>query len=505
MRLINYPALFATDPTAQIVPLTEALTNKKKGREYFRNFFADGTGGLNMVASCDCGRLTGEYYLGHRCPNCGYKVTTGFITNVRYRYWLYIPDEFPELFHPQAYQMLRHLLGRYGGRYLLDLILDIDQKLPPALEGKIEQGIGPFRDHYEETVRTVVANYASLNVSAKRKAIDNLLRFFQKHSDRLFIRQIPIMNPALHVMTKAGRSSYIDKAAPLILKCAITLSQLIYRKKFSVCNQSTVEQHMFDIYEAFTQYATDIRANQIPTKPGDIRKTIMGARCHFTFRGVIAPIVGPHRIDDLYLPWRIALELYHSMVWNHLVNRHHHSLREANRRIDRAMTQYDPLIDEIFKTIIRESPNGRGLPVIFGRMPTMRIGAWQFFYVTKIIASADHVRFPRIVDNTVHLSPLATSPSNADYDGDAMNGEAIHEYAIATIMHDRMHPCVNLLDRTDIQAVSSSICITPQAAIACHCWLNEPPEYPHEDYRVFDAKEFETLLRGGLHAYHRHR
>lgn len=72
--------------------------------------------------------------------------------------------------------------------------------------------------------------------------------------------------------------------------------------------------------------------------------------------------------DELHLPWKIGVNALKLEILNLMTSRYNLSFGEAIYRQITALVAYDPLVDEIVKTLIKECPYN-GLPVLFGRNP----------------------------------------------------------------------------------------------------------------------------------------
>lgn len=78
---------------------------------------------------------------------------------------------------------------------------------------------------------------------------------------------------------------------------------------------------------------------------------------------------------------------------------------EAYERYNRALSQYDELIDQVMQALIDDCMY-KGLPIFFGRNPTLIFGAIQLFFVPKIKKN--------YYDFTTSVCPIVFSASNAD-------------------------------------------------------------------------------------------
>lgn len=125
--------------------------------------------------------------------------------------------------------------------------------------------------------------------------------------------------------------------------------------------------------------------------------------------------------------------------------------------------KYHPLLDELFKELLSESPYG-GFPVLLNRNPSLKRGSIQMMRVTKIKTD------PQI--NTISMSVLALKAPNADFDGDQLNGMLILDLETAKRL-ERLQPHHNVLDLQKPRALSRDIALPAPVLATISNWLYE--------------------------------
>lgn len=136
-------------------------------------------------------------------------------------------------------------------------------------------------------------------------------------------------------------------------------------------------------------------------KQGRFRQNLLGKRVDYSGRSVI--VVGPQmRLNQCGLPKKMALELFRPFILRELLARDFvHTIKAANRMIERAEPEVWDVLDDIIK----------GYPVLLNRAPTLHRLGIQAFY-------------PILVEgHAIQLHPLVCTAFNADFDGDQM---AVH-------------------------------------------------------------------------------
>jgi hypothetical protein len=128
-------------------------------------------------------------------------------------------------------------------------------------------------------------------------------------------------------------------------------------------------------------------------------------------RCVIGPIIGPHKSDELHLPWAPSVQIFKLHITNKLLKRGSDPVygrwtpKSIARFIDSYTNRYHPILDEIFEELIAEAAHG-GIKCIFNRPPSLEKGSIQCLRVTKI------KKDPRI--KTISMPINITNPFNAD-------------------------------------------------------------------------------------------
>ena len=154
-----------------------------------------------------------------------------------------------------------------------------------------------------------------------------------------------------------------------------------------------------------------IISNMLSRKPGILRKEVLGMRVNFSARAVITPLVGNYEIDDVALPYRVAVEIYKYQIINLLTKIKGINYNEALRIHEMAELHFDKEVYSIMQSLLKNTVGG--LKVLINRNPTISIGSIMYLNVAKIKADYDDV--------TLSISNNVLSPFAGDYDGDVLN------------------------------------------------------------------------------------
>ncbi len=427
--LIDYDELFMNDPDARVIPCDESsMLSKNQTKEHIASLFQDGTKDLNYIASCDCGHLIGNFYEGLTCKKCKTVVRTNFASELKFRAWIEIPAMvenpqdprfIPPILHPAMYIMLEKWLGTSNHVSVLQALLNPDIELPKTLANSgLGQGYRYFYNNFDDIMNYFLTSYAPLRTPSGRARSADIPELLATYRHLAFFRHIPVLNQSLHLLTTSGTMMYSDDCSANILKVKLVLSKMLHAYNNVPSGNKFIDQRLWNMYEALITYVKNISKIKLLSKTGYIRKLILGARLHCSARAVITPISGPHTCDEVHIPWRVGVGLLKCEIINVLMNRYAYSMPEAVAKQQRATMQYDTDIDNIMKTLIEEckslvdvyvphlgmNVHPKGLPLLIGRNPTLRIGAIMLYFCTKIKTD--------ITDSTMSISSRVAAAPN---------------------------------------------------------------------------------------------
>ena len=444
--------------------------------DIIERLFMSSDGGINFVASCNCGHLKGNPNIGLTCPICKSQVHTLFADEIAIHAWLEIPEPFPPFLQPAVYRILDKWIGAAKRKVsILDSILNIDADIPPPLNLMFTRGGMTF---FYKNFWDIINFIASKHKGQKAAGDADIFRFLETYKDRLFTRHIPILDQSLHVITKNGSMRYNDTSSGHILQTCLEVHDMIQQYNHHPAQSETVrEQRTFAAFKSWMNYTDSIIKDKIQGKKGFARKNILGARVHASGRGVIVPITKPHMADELELPWKMAVGMYRLEILN-LLHRKFGlnyptaiaywtqslippSEDEKDERVKQEVMNMTHMVQMCLQDLIDQCPY-KGLPVTMGRNPTLRLGAVQLFF-----SSVKN----NIYDDTVGMSPFSLSAPNADFDGDALYLSSIKEMG-SVIDFLKIHPAMTLLGGTG-EALSSTVHMSDEMAIASHSYFTD--------------------------------
>lgn len=406
---------------------------------------------FDNVPVCACGYTRGGHMKGEYCHVCGHECMSPTEREVKPTIWLSGLDPVEYFMNPQIYSQLTNQFKVSGSQFkILDYLMDPKYKSPivgdlyeqAAKLLDLPRGMISFHNQFDKIMDTLINGRVSINVDGvvrtvrflRLKSRDVVTAYLDTYRDRVFTRFLPFPSKINFILEEFNDTVRGDhEAAPLlnalygISNAVAKLGTLTLKEKESIVARTTFRIAMY--YKAYDK-------DNLFEKKGIYRKLVYGFRTHWTFRTVITSNHGVNRRNELHLPWGAAMMTYKLHIANLLLKRGRTPNQIFSLIYDNTH-RYHRTIDEIFCQLISESPEGKGLPVLHTRYPSLTHGSTQLFRVTRIKTD--------INDVSTSNSPINLVASNADYDGDYMTGMAIIDNHFLGHM-ERMEPHTGLMD-----------------------------------------------------------
>ena len=374
---------------------------------------------FSIVPSCQCGEIKGGYYVGSTCPTCKTVVSSSTDDAISYLLWLKQPKEVMPFVSPI---ILTIMVNRYKItkpnipliKYIMIPNYVIDRKQQKKNIGLLEKldfllaangitrGYNSFVTNFFKIVDILEAEF----VNKKQVEKDSFKKFLHDNVENIFSNYLPFPNKIMFAMESNELGKFIDKSLLNPINVIRRVTGIDLHTRPSMIKQTKIAKSLLDIAEFYQIYMK----NNFFKKPGLVRQNVASTRSHYTARGVITSIPGPHDYDEIHMPWSMSCTLFRHHLLNGLSKlgytyRQQQSYMMYHNRI------YSPLIDGIFNEIIKDS--GGGVKMFFNRNPSLHRGSIQTVRLTYVKKD--------IADNTISMSYLIAPSYNADYDGDQMN------------------------------------------------------------------------------------
>lgn len=345
---------------------------------------------------CACNRSTyrGRNYGKMKCPDCGVPITS---TSMRRDVFAKIELPF-DILNPIFYF----------------LITEMKPSVTSILNDMIE-----YKMAYYINEKGFICPYDEESDSEKEKLIglDGVLTyvnhltkdnkepisiFIQNNIKNITVRNIIVIPPGFRPCNKNSTGTYITDEINRIYMNIIHRSNQIkdipvsYEQEEELyhTNFKNLQKSSIDLYKHIL--------DKLSKKQGLIRANILGKRVDFSGRSVISPDPTLN-INECRIPYKMVLEMFKPQLTTYLVNRRIGKRYNAVvKMIDDCIKNNDTSLFDIITDFCEDKI------CVLNRQPTLhRLGILGF----KI---SPHL------GNTIKIHPLACSPYNADFDGDAM-------------------------------------------------------------------------------------
>ncbi len=378
--------------------------NKDKIKNYTQTILSEDH--ISALPRCDCGDIKGEYNIGVYCPKCDSRVHNTIEDSLEPILWFRKPEGIPGLINPTIWNQLNNRFRKSGiglFKWLIDTNFKLEKNIPiiQFLEAQnLPRGYINFVENFDSIMDFFFSiKEFSIEKQKKKDKRDYLRDLLIDYRHLVFTDYWPIINKSLLIVETTNMGIYMDPLVKDALNIAHMLINIDKHNNLKIRENRIVKalERMDNFYDSFNRKI-------VLSKTGLARKHIFGTRSHFSFRAVITGNMGVHEYDELWLPWSIGVTAFREHILNKLFKLQY-SLLDSIALLYSHVYKYHPLLDQILKELIAESPH-RGIPVIFQRNPSLQVGSGQMYRVTKFKSDPQ--------DNTVTVSIMTVSSPNAD-------------------------------------------------------------------------------------------
>ena len=325
---------------------------------------------LNPFANryrCECGKTQHKVNDGIKCKYCGTKVRY-VDDNFDYTGWIVLNDPYV-IIHPGLYKSIEFIIGKDP----LNNILNVekpkdadghDMDIPaPADEPFFNIGMMEFYERFDE-----ILNYYINKKKTKMQYYEDIM----SHRRDVFTHSIPVFTTLLRPFELDAKAFYYEDTN--------SLYTLINKLKSQINNES-LKIFRYNKPKLQCLYDLQVRVNELYAsveailsgKKGALR-TLIGGRYNFTSRDVIIP--DPTlRIDEISLPYAALTKLLEQPIINILHKSYSMSYSDAYDFWYKGCIVENNTIKEIIMSLMRNHKNGRGIPVLINRNPSIQYGS----------------------------------------------------------------------------------------------------------------------------------
>lgn len=449
LSIVDLDMIFEQQRTPPVILNRQDILSKE-GREHFDRllftYYADDS--LSPTPSCECGAIRGRYYLGVVCTQCLTKVTEPIKERIEPTVWMEPPRGIKCLFAPIIWHMMvtGMVVGGYSYvRWMCDTNYRLPAMLPHRLAWMLEQGhqrgYNYFVDHFDQVMNDLV--YGDGRKAPDQSHVD-ILNLVMRHKSKIMVKHIPIPSKIAFVIEESAGRQWADKTMNLAINAIRRMQET--EEAIDTLKLKSIESRVTKILDSLGEFYYEFLKKNWDGKTKIFRKHVFGARLHFTARAVITSLTLNHNKSELHFPWAMSLQLFKVHIASKLIRRGY-SAEEAQALINGHAHRYHPVLDAIFRELIEESPY-MGIPVIFQRNPSLSRASAQLLYVTRVKTNP--------ADNTIGVSTLVISGSNADFDGDEMNVTLLDSLYLVE-KFKRLDPTYNVMDTNTPHGISGNL------------------------------------------------
>lgn len=384
---------------------------------------------FDSLPVCECGGTHGRYNTTSDpnvsntiCPYCETEVMSPIDRGFESTVWLKVPFGVKAFMRTNALDMLIRAFTQDNFsaiEWLCNTRYEPKNKDSILFEKfcrlEIPRGYNHFVENFDKILETLMT--APVFKPDQRRV--EVYQFMRNNRHLLFSQYIPLPSRRSIITELSNKTRFCAEGYVNVVDAARAIYGLVGKEDARY--QNTREHNTFKALMMLIDYRDFVDKNVLGSKPGWYRKQIFGSRTGPTYRAVITSLSGSHDYEEMEMPWGMGVTLYHTHLLGMLI-RDGMMLGQAERFILDCVGHYDPYMHSLLNRLIDGSPyytlqGTQGLPQLLGRNPTLNLRSIQMLYVTRFKTDPH--------DNTLGISILVLKSSNADFDGDMLNGMPI--------------------------------------------------------------------------------
>lgn len=368
MKLVNFSDLFNKVTKTPII-INDVQESSEEDKETFNNivYTKYATDLLSNLPTCECGEIVGEHNIGITCKNCRTTVTSLTEHDLEPLLWMRAPNGVRALINPIIWTMLTDKFTRSGFeiiKWICDTTYKPQVKIPVIMEAvqalEIPRGYNNFVDNFDMIIDAL---FELKGFKLKKGELDPLQVLIRTQRDCVFTHYLPLPNRSLLVIEETSVGTYVD---PIVTGAVDAIRTMVgIDSDLSSHNLRTKENRTVKTIAQLANFYDDLARTTLAKKEGIFRKHIFGTRSHFSFRGVISSLTEKHAYDEIHIPWGIGISVFRIHLMNKLMRRGY-TPNTAIAFLNEHAQKYHPLLDELFKLLISESPDSK-IPFVIQR------------------------------------------------------------------------------------------------------------------------------------------
>lgn len=369
LRLVNHDYLFENLKSEPIIVNRFNLDSQAQMEQLNSLIYTSYNGDvLEVVPSCDCRSLKGEHNVGLKCPDCGSLCISVTEKPLESILWIAPPEGINYLINPEVWIILSNEL-KDSGVSVLEWLTNPQFKVPAEKEPMsikklkergVPRGYNHFCENFDAIMDLLFNGKIIKKRSVKRRA--EIMQFLSANKEAIFSKHLPIPSKLAFITENTAMGTYADPTMAYAVDAIRTISSI--ENAVTPLTHKTKESRVVQAITKLSMYYSEFY-DMAGKKLGWFRRHIYGSRTHFSFRAVITSLHEQHTYDEIHLPWSLSVMFLKVHLVSKLLKRGF-SPNEAIEHIYQNTLKYDPLLDEIFKELINESPYS-GIPILLNR------------------------------------------------------------------------------------------------------------------------------------------
>jgi DNA-directed RNA polymerase beta' subunit len=357
--------------------------------------------------SCDCGAIEGRPFSGMICKRCDTEVVCKD-TVFSKRGWVDLNGH--QIISPLFYIYFTKVIGPSQLNKIITQkkVLTVNGIAKPTTSSNPYENIGlkefaekwpEILDYYEAKKKNdpKVAEYAAL---------------IRANPDKVMTAQIPVFNHILRPALVVDKKMIFDEVNNLynMLVSNSSILRDYSPEEATVININAVLSRIQEKSIEVFNHVLYILSG----KGGYLRGDLLGVRINFSARCVITPLGIGYEQDEVVVPYLTFLELYRFQLINLISKIRGVSKAVANKIWNEAQTKFDKSVYAIMKELIkRGSDDGRGLPALLNRNPSIAFGSILRVRIVAVKNDPD--------DYTLSIHNGILKLIAGDFDGDVVS------------------------------------------------------------------------------------
>lgn len=415
---------------------------------------------LSNVASCSCGKLTGNYRIGETCSDCK---TNNVLDKGKYDpdLWCikltdtpFIAPMFWMLFNGVISNSIDTLL------YLSDVNYKHTAKIEPAVM-KLAKSNG-FGRNYKFVINNmefILEFLANTLPVKKREEMEDIRRIYIRDKSIIYSTYLPMFTKKIFITEVNGSYKITQKSI------ATPITNVLRFMKQANLKETDLENELIMAKTIASMVATadTFFRESLTGKPGGMRTKEHAIKAPFSGRCVGTSIVKSHDMEVCELPWSVGVTLFRAQLVGRLVRKLGYSLKDAKILITESIQNYSQVLGDLMQEIIDESPYD-GYPLMVVRNPTLLPSSLLFLRFKTVKKDT--------TDTTISLSVLLMTFLAGDFDGDEYSfGLLLDEFMASGFQN--LEPSRTVMSYDKVAEVNDVITITKASATAISNFINK--------------------------------